>query len=322
MYRFGNISKKALGVSVAVLFGFLSSCSKPEEPGAAAIVDGTVITSDEVETALTILRARSTAQGQSVDEDSSLRETVLDSLIRQAVMLNAADFFGIAPSRTRVDEELAKIRERFPSEEAFRETLAQQGYTVESLRNELEGNLKISTLIEEKVLSDVVIPEDDIAAFYAENSQFFIIPESATASHILVQVAADASEQSKRDARQKIDRIYADLASGADFAEVAKSRSEGPSGPNGGSLGEFGRGQMVPAFEQVAFSLAVGELSGVVETPFGYHVILVTAKEAGRSQGIDEVRGDITEYLKQSSGEEEIAAYIDGLVQAASIERP
>ena len=165
MHRLGNISKKAVGVTIAVLFGFLSSCSKAEAPGTAAIVDGRVISSEAVETALANFKAQAAAQGQSVGDDSSLRETVLDSLIRQAVILNAADSFGIAPSQNRVDEEMAKIRERFPSEEAFSETLAQQGYTIESLRIELGGNLKTSALIEEKVLSGIIIPEDDIASF-------------------------------------------------------------------------------------------------------------------------------------------------------------
>lgn len=108
--------------------------------------------------------------------------------------------------------------------------------------------------------------------------------EKVKARHILAKVAKTASPEEKKAARGKIEAAIKELEGGADFAELAKKVSEGPSGPKGGDLGEFGRGAMVKAFEEAAFALKPGEISAVVESSFGFHVIKVETKtEAGKT---------------------------------------
>ena len=102
------------------------------------------------------------------------------------------------------------------------------------------------------------------------------MPDRIKASHILLMYAGSArssAKRSKQEAQQQIGEIEKKLASGEDFAALARAHSDCPSGKSGGDLGMFGRGQMVPAFEQAAFGLPVGGVSGVVETDFGYHII-------------------------------------------------
>jgi len=99
------------------------------------------------------------------------------------------------------------------------------------------------------------------------------------ASHILLMYAGSmrsSATRSKEQAQEQIAGLKAQLDGGADFAELARTHSDCPSGKQGGDLGAFGKGQMVPAFEQAAFGLAVGATSGVVETDFGYHLIMRT----------------------------------------------
>lgn len=104
-------------------------------------------------------------------------------------------------------------------------------------------------------------------------------PTQVGARHILIQYegsmrAGEDIDRTKEEAREKIEEILAEAKKdGADFGALAKEHSDGPSGPQGGDLGTFGRGRMHPAFEQAAFALEVGEVSGVVETPFGFHII-------------------------------------------------
>ena len=309
-------------IASILLIAAVAGCA--QDDAGAAIVDGTVITNMELDSAVETMRSQYAAQGQSITDEqlSTFRMSVLDSMIRQTAMLNEANKMGIAADSAELDVEISKIRERFPSEEQYEQTLELQGYTVESLRKEVGDNLIISALIESEVLGAIEVSEDDIAGFYAENSPYFVIPDTVTASHILIEVASTATDEERNTARAKIDEILDELKAGADFAELAKSRSEGPSGPNGGSLGSFGRGQMVPPFEEAAFALEPGELSDVVETQFGYHVIYATERTIGRTQSIDEVRDDIIEFLKQSEGEDLITAYVDELVAAAVVERP
>jgi parvulin-like peptidyl-prolyl isomerase len=100
--------------------------------------------------------------------------------------------------------------------------------------------------------------------------------DQVRASHILLMYAGSSrssASRSKDDAAQQIADLKTQLDGGADFAALAREHSDCPSGASGGDLGPFGRGQMVKAFEETAFELPVGETSGVIETPFGYHII-------------------------------------------------
>ena len=114
--------------------------------------------------------------------------------------------------------------------------------------------------------------------------------EQVTASHILVETEEEAKA------------IIAQLSDGADFATLAKEKSTGPSGPNGGELGSFGRGQMVPAFETAAFSMAEGSYSETpVQTQFGWHVIKVSAKGMQEAPSLDEMRDQLVANLSRQS---------------------
>lgn len=129
--------------------------------------------------------------------------------------------------------------------------------------------------------------------------------EQVTASHILVET--------EEEARAVIEQ----LNDGADFAELAREKSTGPSGPNGGSLGAFGRGQMVPAFEAAAFSMPVGGYSAdPVQTQFGWHVIQVTDKSVEPAPSLDQMREQITSNLSRQS----FARVVESLRVGASVE--
>lgn len=125
------------------------------------------------------------------------------------------------------------------------------------------------------------------------------------ASHILVATEEEAAA------------IKAELDGGADFAELAKEKSTGPSGPSGGALGWFSKGMMVAPFEEAVLALEVGEVSGPVQTQFGWHIVKLNDMRALSAPALDEVRADIAETLQQ----EAVAAAIDELTSAAKVSR-
>jgi len=125
----------------------------------------------------------------------------------------------------------------------------------------------------------------------------FTVKETVSARHILKKVAPDADEPAKKAARAAINAVAARLAKGEDFATVARETSEDSSAESGGDLGTFGRGRMVAPFEEAAFALEPGQTSGIVESPFGFHIIRVDAKTAGRVKPIEEVRDEIVTLL-------------------------
>ena len=139
------------------------------------------------------------------------------------------------------------------------------------------------------------VTDEMMRQHYDAHQANYAAEEQITASHILVKTETEARE------------VLNELKQGKDFEEVAKIKSTGPSGPSGGSLGTFGRGRMVPEFEEAAFALKKGELSEPVQTQFGYHIIAVTDRVEARVKPFEEVKEDIRETL--------VSEYIDGLLK-------
>lgn len=138
--------------------------------------------------------------------------------------------------------------------------------------------------------SAVTPTEEELKNYYEENQDSYERPEQVRARHILIKVPEGTSEEDENTLRERMEFVLEKVQEGADFAELAKEFSQDGSGPSGGDLGYFGRGQMVPAFEESAFSLAAGEVSDIVRTEYGFHVIKVEdVREAGL-QPFEDVR--------------------------------
>ena len=136
-----------------------------------------------------------------------------------------------------------------------------------------------------KLLSGIIVTEEDIVEFYNEHKEYFEVPEAVRASHILVSEEEEAKEIAKK------------IKEGLSFEEAAKEYSSCPSKENGGDLGEFTRGKMVPEFEQAAFLLEEGELSEPVKTQFGYHLIKVSCKKEAHTSPLEEVKEEINNQI-------------------------
>ena len=138
----------------------------------------------------------------------------------------------------------------------------------------------------DKALSTVTVKEEEIQKFYEENKDMLMGGDTVNASHILVSELAEA------------ERIREEIATGAiSFEEAAKKYSSCPSGQEGGCLGDFGRGQMVPAFEAACYDMQEGELSLPVQTQFGYHIIRLNSKKAGEVAPLEAVREELSAKL-------------------------
>jgi peptidyl-prolyl cis-trans isomerase C len=141
------------------------------------------------------------------------------------------------------------------------------------------------------------------------------------ASHILIGIPQNADAATKQQAKAKADALLKDLKAGKDFAATAKANSQDPgSAPNGGDLGYFEQGQMVPPFEQAAFALKPGEMSEVVETQFGYHIIKVADKQESKVVPLEEAKGQIEEYLTQQNRHAQTELFVNALRAKAKVE--
>lgn len=168
--------------------------------------------------------------------------------------------------------------------------------TVANLAKEVLTQMTIN-----KVLSDVTVTEDEVKKFYDENKDKFVDAPTVSAKHILV----DTEEEAKRIKREI-------ESSELSFEEAAMKYSTCPSKEQGGSLGVFGRGMMVPEFEEAAFNAEIGKVTEPVETQFGYHIILVEAKNEAKEKSFDEVKDMITNQLIQEAQQKK---YIDSIIE-------
>ena len=180
-----------------------------------------------------------------------------------------------------------------------------------------------------------LVADEEIATYYEENKAEFTTPEVVKARHILKKFPDNATDEQKAEtktaAEELLKTINTELAAGADFAELAKTHSEGPSGAQGGALrggnpklppGDyFARGDMVKPFEETAFDvLEPGEVSGLVETSFGYHVIKLEEKRAPEVQPFDQVQYEIRQKLVQVSGVDEAKKVASDLLYEIEIQ--
>ncbi len=171
------------------------------------------------------------------------------------------------------------------------------------------------------------VSEEEVEEYYELNRETeFTSEETIGARHILKRAGADADAEVKTKTRQAIEKIAERLASGADFEQIAREESEDPgSATQGGDLGSFGRGRMVQPFEEAAFALQPGQISGVVESDFGYHIIRVYERKPGGSAPLEEVREKIGKKLaeEQSTADAFDAAAADALAvrEGAELEK-
>lgn len=192
------------------------------------------------------------------------------------------------------------IAEQLLYEEALRRGL-NRDREVKELLNEAKVKILVAKLIENQVRKKTSVSDDEIKAYYEAHKDEFATPLQLQASHILVDTESQAKE------------ILQKLADGADFAQLAKQYSKDPSKEKGGDIGYFRRGQLIPEFENACFALEVGNISDIVKTQFGYHIIRLTDRVEPRIRESTEVKDEIVRDLKGQAEREGFEHLISNL---------
>jgi peptidyl-prolyl cis-trans isomerase C len=292
----------------------------PELPEVVARVNGEAINKADLQNAVGQLESRA---GRTVPSDQRDRvfRGVLDQLIAYRLLMQESVSRKIAVPDTEIDARAAEIKKQFPSEQVFQQTLEKQHMTEADFRDDVRQGLQITALIDAEVAAKSPVTAEQVNQFYASNGNSFQQGERVRASHILIAVPENADAAAKEQARGRATEILNEVKAGKDFAELAKQHSQDPgSGARGGDLDYFERGQMVGPFEEAAFALATGQVSELVETRFGYHIIKVVDKQSARTIPLEEVRGRIEEYLNDQNRERQTQGFIDTLRTKAQIE--
>ena len=283
-----------------------------------AIVNGQEIGGAAVQFELDRLVRFYMSHGMTMDEVKKnlpkLEEKALDQAIGAKLLLDQAAKLDLPVSAADIDAEVAKVVEQVGGPENYKKALAAQGVTEEQFRKELEKGAKVNKLVEQACSSVADPTDDEVAAFYAAHKDEYVAPEQVLCQHILVKGTDDAALDKIKDIRARI------VEGKADFAEEAKKHSDCPSGQQGGSLGWFGRGMMVPEFDKAAFEMKKGEVSGIVTTQFGYHIIYKADQKGGEKQPRVDVHDQIRDLLRHEARGRAMDAYVAELRDKAQIE--
>lgn len=285
--------------------------------GAVARVNGTAIDALELRRAKKVL-----LRGQTVpaEQQAILDKQAVEQLISAELLYQAAAKLEIKDLDNQIDAKIAQGKARFKDEQEFKKAIKDLEMDEKGLREYTRRDLLISRFVETTFVSKAAVSEAEIRAFYDKNPDKFKRDETVKASHILIGVDSKASADDRKKAREKAEKLKKELAGGADFAALAKGNSTDPSGQQGGDLGFFGKGQMVPPFEKAAFALKPGEISDVVETQFGYHIIKLTERKPAATTDFKDVKAKIEEFLKGQKVNEAIQKYLDDTRKTSKIE--
>ena len=275
-----------LTVMAVWLFGFLPVSAREVLDGIAATVDDRIILISEVESQLQILAMQSNLDLSDQAFADSLRREILSQMIDDKLVLIEADKdTTIEVSADEVEQALTehinRIKSQFPSEEAFLAQLSAEGLTLKELRKRYKDEVNNQIFKERflnKRLTGITISSGEVREFYRVYQDS--LPKRPAGVHVAhILIAANPGQATKDSLYQYAGLILQKVKAGEDFALLAKNFSDDGTAGSGGDLGWFSRGDMVNEFEQAAFSMVPGEVSDIVETQFGYHIIKVTDKK-------------------------------------------
>jgi len=289
-----------------------------ELPDVLARVNGQPVTRTDFERLIkNVEMGRGPIPAEKRDE---VMRAALDQLITYTVLKQEAATRKLAVADTDVDAQVAEMQKQFPSEAEFTKALAARNTTVAQLKADARADMGINKMMEAEVAGAAAATDADAKDFYDKNPDKFKQPESIRASHILVMAGKEADEPAKKAARTKIDGVLKRARAGEDFAALAKENSQDGSAAQGGDLGFFPHGQMVPEFDQAAFALKPGEISEVVTTQFGYHIIKLTEKKDASMVPFETVKPRVLEFLTNQKKQERVNSFIDEAKKRAKIE--
>jgi peptidyl-prolyl cis-trans isomerase C len=317
-------ASKAQGTTPAAKAGATQPATpKPvpaQLPDVLARVNGDAINRADFDRALKALEAQAGGPVPPDRRDAIYRQ-VLDQLVAFKLLSQEAQARKVTVPDAEVDGRIGEIRKQFPNEQAFTAALAERQMTPDGLKTDIRQQMLAMKLVDTDVKPGVNVGDKEIGEFYQKNPDKFQQPEAVHTAHILIRVPENADEAAKKKARADADKVMAELKrKGADFAALAKKFSQDGSAVNGGDLGFVAKGQTVPAFEQAAFALQPGQISAVVESPFGFHIIKAMERRPGRTIPLEEVKPQVSQFLTQEQMQEKTNAYIEKLKAKGKVE--
>jgi len=292
----------------------------PRDDDVMARVNGTTIYRKDVKDIVQSILVMQDTQPDA-GTVTKLADDALESLIALELLYQESQARGIKVSNTEVDAEINRSKSRFPDAQTFQAVLKSRGMTEKNLRSDTQKTMAVDRLLESTVWKDLKVTPEQVKSFYDSNKDDFKHPAQIRVSHILIRVPEGASAADRAAAKKRATALLDQLKAGEDFAALAHKQSEdASSAPRGGDLGYLAKGEMDDAFEKPAFTLAPGQISDVISTPYGFDIIKVTDHRAAGYAPLSEVEEGIRTVLEKFERQKRQAALVAQLRQKAKVE--
>ncbi len=319
-----RVIRKIVSVFVGIMLA--GTCSQAwaaeKKTSGVALVNGTEISVEDFERELTRVQRLLLGNGKPLtcSQIAKLKSEVVEGLIRRELLYQESRKMGIQVSPAEIQEELKKIQQQYASETDFTNALTVMRISPASLQAQVERALAIQQAIDKQFASKAVVSDREVWAYYDRNRDSFRQPEQIRASHILIKVDRQWEAAKKAEARQRIEKIQQQLQKGESFETLARTHSEDATASKGGDLGYVRTGQVLKAFEETLFALKPGEVSDIVETQLGYHLIKAGDRKPETAIPFENLKDRLKTLLKQEKGKEEANNYISKIREKAKIE--
>jgi peptidyl-prolyl cis-trans isomerase C len=311
-----KITSSMLGKSMLAaclpLVPVLALAADPAKPAGTLFADevlckgkGVEIRRSHVDEVFTQFSANAAVRGQTIPDERrpQLESQMLDRLVITRLMVNRATDEDRKRARAAANRFIEETKKTAGSDESFERQLRAMSFSPAQFDAQILERAICEEVVDRELKSRVNITEDQARKYYAENGERFDRPEMVRASHILLRTrdgvtGLDLSEEAKKEKREKMGKILERARKGEDFAALAREYTEDLGSRENGGEYTFGRGQTYgPDFERAAFSLPTNQVSEVVASPFGYHIIKVSEKIPGGRMEFGKVEKDLKEFL-------------------------
>ncbi len=252
-----------------------------------------------------------------------VRKQIIEQMVIERILEQKIAEKKLTASDEEVQKEVdAQLKAQNLTIDDFKSLLQAYGKNFDEYKENMKKKVMFDKLLTAELGKTEPVSEEQAKQFYDANPKQFQKPESVRTRHILISPAKDPNAdpnqldvQAKARAQEVLDKLKA----GGDFAELAKQYSDGPSASKGGDLGVAPKGSFVPAFEEAAYKLEPNEISGLVKTRFGYHIIQLLERQPARNESFEEVKEQIAARLEQGQKRDAIMAYIQKIKESADV---
>lgn len=278
-------------------------------PAVVARVNGKAVLGRDLEQRIQVqLAPMGNPKWTNLKED--YRQELIDGaileLIGSELIYQRAKASLIKATEPEVQAEFARFAKSFASDAEVNLALSNRGLDRPGILKELERSITIAKFIEETIAKKITVTPAEISQYYQQNTESFRHPELIRTSHVLIPVPEGATQEQDSLARNRAEGLLARVKKGEDFSKLAKEYSTDSTASQGGDVGITPKGQLASEYEDAAFALPVGGISGVVRTQFGYHIIKVTDKKKAGLAALPEVQEQLTAFLKNQKTDAEL----------------